>query len=537
MPALGQLVARGRERLAGRHRWHVLPVACVCVTLLLCGYLRFVNLDWGFGAKVGAGGHPDEIIIAGVVQNLAANHFDTDLALAPIPQELKSARYNFSSYEYSSYLWYSALSPVLLHTPLFKRAGLFGLVPFFVSARTFSACLGLLACLLSYWCARFIISRPFALLAALFTGVLPLLVQDSHYARTESFVTAGALGVIGMSFLIAAGNRSRSLLVWCPLVLGFLIASKVSLAALLYLPLYAVWRAHGSPPALAGKWKRFAVVIAACALGFLMGVPYVVPHWRIWWQGWRFLKNQYSHPFPPHGPDPAGYCFAFIDNYFWQTFGAALLLLACIGIFRLLRKRDYSALVFLVSPVAVCYVIFGLQEAFLERNVSHVAPLVAILAAAGCAELWGHIASIKMRTDARFAAITLLVAACLWVPLSISWRIAVKHFGGQQYDASSFYDALTRAVYGVPLFVDDLYFIQSLERIQARLNTNPGGYILRLRDANDLTSRHRLSVARHIFSMRLLATQPSEFSDLPTSTLQVYLSSNYSWYLVRPNSQ
>ena len=533
MPSLRLSFTRSRARLSRPTARHVVYLVLM---LLFCGYLRFVNLDWGFGGKQAAGGHPDEIIVANVIGSLKDNHFDTDLALAPLPETLRWSRYNFSSYEYLSYAWYSALFPALRHTPVLRRAGLVGPIPIIVCCRILSACCGLLVCLLAYWCARFIMPRPFALLATLFTGVLPLLVQDSHYARTEAFVTAGALGVICMSFVIAIARHSKGLLFGCPFLLGFLVASKASLGALFYLPFYAVWIDRRSKQLPLDKWKRFALMIFSGALGFLVGVPYVLPHWRAWWQGWTYLKHQYSHPFPPHGPDPAGYCFGFINAYFLHTFGAALLILAAVGLLRLLRRRQYSVLVLLVSPVVICYVVFGLQESFFERNASHVVPVIAILAAAGCAESWRQIVRIRWRKDLQAAAISLIVIACIWVPLNVSWRIAVKHFGARIYDPSPFYDALSRAVYGGrPLFIDDLYFIQSLERIQQRLIEHPDGYILRLIDANDETSRNRLAIAQRMFSMRLLAKQPGEFADLPTSTLQVYISPNYSWYLVRSN--
>jgi hypothetical protein len=136
--------------------------------------------------------------------------------------------------------------------------------------------------------------------------------------------------------------------------------------------------------------------------------------------------------------------------------------------------------------------------------------------------------------DLRITAISLIVLLCLWVPLGISWRLAVKVLGAKLDDTAPFYNALIRDSYkGMPVYIDNLFFIQSLTRLQERSVANPNGFVIRLDDAGDETSQHRLSVAQHLFNMKLLARSPGHFADLPVSTLQFYHSENYSWYLVR----
>jgi dolichyl-phosphate-mannose-protein mannosyltransferase len=507
-------------------------VALCTAVLLLCGYLRFVNLDWGIGKKQ-AGGHPDEVIVVGVVDGLQTNHFDTDLKRAAIPKSLQLSRYNFSSYEYCAYICYSAVTAlekfIRVLQPKFTAPS-----PVVVD-RIFSACLGLAVCVLVYICARTFLLPAFALLATLFAGVLPVLVQDSHYARAESLVTAGTLAVIYLA-LGFVRKPSYKLCFCCAFLLGFLIASKVSLAALLYLPACAVWivleREHRRT--VSDTLRYVATVITGTVAGFLLGVPYVLAHGREWWAGWKSLREQYSHPFPPHGPDPEGYCFGYIANYFWRTFGAALIILAIIGVIYLVRRKSYRLLIFFVSPLAVYYAIFGLQESFLERNFSHVVPFVAILAAAGCAELWERTEESMSSGDLRVAAIGFVVIFCLWVPLGISWRLAVKVLGGKLYETAPFYDTLIRESYkGLPIYRDDLFFIQSLTRLRDRSLANPNGFVIQIDDAGDETSQHRLFIAQHLFHMKLLATSTGHFADLPVSTLQIYHSENHSWYLVR----
>jgi hypothetical protein len=53
---------RLRSRLREIFRGNVLHLVLCAVVLLFCGYLRFVNLDWGMGKKQ-AGRHPDEVIV------------------------------------------------------------------------------------------------------------------------------------------------------------------------------------------------------------------------------------------------------------------------------------------------------------------------------------------------------------------------------------------------------------------------------------------------------------------------------------------
>ncbi len=519
----------GFHRLTRRQVMHGL--ACGAV-LLFCGYLRFINLNWGSGAKP-AGGHPDEQIVISVVSTLPTNHFDTDMRRTSMPLYLQLAPYNFSSYEYCAYLWYWAVTG-LERVERVVRPKLLLRQPV-VIYRELSAWFGLLVCVLAYLCARCFLPRKFALLAALFTGILPLLVQDSHYARAESFVTAGTMAVVWMTLTVTA-RPSLRLCFWATFLLGFLMASKISLAGLLYLPLYGAWISL-EPAAWRDQrrvWQHGWVLLLGGLAGFLLGVPYILVDWKLWWISWKVTRDQYARPFPPHGPDPEGYCFAWIANYFWQTFGAALLILAVIGIIYLVRRRQYRLLVILASPLLLYYFIFSMQESFFERNVSHVVPLVAILAAAGCAAIWEFLASRFERLDLRTAAMGVILLLAVWIPLGLSWLLAVKVLGAKLYEAVPVYDALLRDVYrGVPVYNDDLFFMQSLGRIHERLLANPNGYILRLGDANDATSRHRLIIAQQMYRMKPLVSSPGFFAEYPTSTLQVYHSLSYSWYLVR----
>ncbi len=502
--------------------------------LIFCGYLRFVNLGWGTAGKYKAGWHPDEQIVVGVDGNLASNHFDSDMGLAPIPEGLRWARYNFSSYFYASYVWYAVAAPIRSALHLGRvQAPPSPLMMF----RQFSALLGLTACFLVYCCARTFLPSGFAALAALFTGVLPLLVQDSHYARAEAFVTAGAVGLLWLTFT-AAEKCSPARCFWAGLLTGILAACKISLAPLLLLPAFAIWACLWP----IGRRKvrlaitRLGLLLSGFVAGFVIGVPYVVVHWRTWWQGWQVLENQYSHPFPPYGTDPPGYCFGFIANYVVSTFGVPLLILAALGAFRLVRKRFFFPVFFLVGPVVLYYVIFGFQLAFFERNISHVAPWIAILAATGCLEVWDRLKRATAATELRLAMMVVTIGLCLWVPLPLSWRIAVIVLSGHTYDAIGKYEAVLLAAYhGLPMIGDELWADQVLEHIQQNLIINPGGYILKLGDSNDELSRHRRFIAEHTFNMKLLAVLPGHFSDLPVCTLQMYHSENYSWYLVRQN--
>lgn len=502
--------------------------------LLFCGYLRFVNLDWGLAGKQKAGWHPDEQIVVGVDGNLGSNHLDTDMGRAPIPEGLRWARYNFSSYFYASYLWYAVATPVRNALHLRRVPTPF---PPLMIYRQFSALLGLSVCVLVYCCAAAFLPSEFAALAALFTGVLPLLVQDSHYARAEAFVTAGAVGLLWLTFA-AAEKCSPARCFWPGLLTGILAACKISLAPLLLLPAVAIWSCFWpvDQQKVRPVVKRLGLLFSGFAAGFVIGVPYAVVHERTWWQGWQVLKNQYSHPFPPYGTDPPGYCFGFIANYIVSTFGVPLLILAALGAFRLVRKRQFLPVFFLVGPVVFYYLIFGFQLAFFERNISHVAPWIAILAAGGCLEVWDQIKRATAVIELRLAVMVMTIALCLWVPLLLSWRIAVVVLSGHTYDPIEKYEAVLRAAYsGLPMIGDELWADQVLEHIQQLLVTHPNGYILKVGDANDELSRHRRFIAEHMFNMKLLAVVPGHFSDLPICTLQMYHSENYSWYLVRQN--
>jgi hypothetical protein len=511
-----------------------LSMALAIAVFLFCGYLRFLNLDWGLEAKSRAGWHPDEQIVVGVSSSLEANHFDTDMKLAPIPEGLQWARYNFSSYVYAAYLWNKIAAPI--DHLLFSRHGTHA-VPDTVAYRQLSAWLGLLACVLTYACARKLLDPALALLAVGLVGVFPLLVQDSHYARAEAFVTAGSAALLLLTLTIRR-NQTRALCFWTGVLCGILAACKISLTPLVFLPLLAVLVPLGRDSSVDAKrvLTLCGLVATGFAAGLLLGVPYGAIHWREYWRGWRHLKDQYSHPFYPFGPDPAGYCFGYMGRYFAATLGIPLWLAFAAGVFHLVRKRLFVLCAILVGPVFFYALMFGAQFAFFERNVSHIMPWIALIAALGCAELWEWLHLLHISRESRSMILALAIGVILWVPFTLSWRLAAFVLSGQTYDAMAEYEsALSKNYQGLPFVQYDGWTSKFLEQVGDYLKTHPSGFVLKVGDANDDISHHRLRAAQQIFNMKPLATVPGHFPDLPTSTLQMYHGRNYSWYLVRPN--
>ncbi len=104
--------------------------------------------------------------------------------------------------------------------------------------RYLSALLGIVAIGLTYIVGRQWFSSSVAMIATVIVGINPLLLQDSLYARPETFLTCLTLGMLWV--LDSARLATMLRLFLAALILGIAIGTKLSMLAflpLLFLPL------------------------------------------------------------------------------------------------------------------------------------------------------------------------------------------------------------------------------------------------------------------------------------------------------------
>jgi hypothetical protein len=157
---------------------------------------------------------------------------------------------------------------------------------------------------------------------------------------------------------------------------GLLIACKVSL-----IPMAAI------PALFAGRLKdrrllmRAAGICAGCMLvGVFVGVPDAFFHPAAYWHGVEFLRKQYAGVTLPHASIDSTNSVSLTAAYFWQTTGS-LPAFSLAGAVLLAKARRFAVLAATAGPVVFYLAYFASQRTFFERNLSHVVPLMAILAA------------------------------------------------------------------------------------------------------------------------------------------------------------
>ena len=497
--------------LSQRYRPRFQPWTIAIAAILLLGaWLRFAYMDWGAG-------HPDEPITVRVVEQIErSGRLDTNHAIADLPPMFRYDDYNFSSYLLASWVLDVTLKPIV--KPLLAAPRRDGYTVTLLFHRYCSAGLGVILCWLTYLLARRYVPRPFAAFACLLAAVFPQLVQDSHYARPEMFV---AVLFVGALLLFDSDWRHESLWVYLAacFLTGNLVACKSSMILLAAVAL-APWRP-----------RRLLPAGAAMLLGFAVGAPYALAHPAAWWHGVQILREQYGVAFGPYSTFPLTDSFGTIHRYYAQTSGWGLALLCGFGVVALASGRHWRGLVLLPAPVAAYYVFFGMQLSFFERNLTHVVPLYAILAAIGVAALFALAPQGNWRTVA--AACVMLGAVSM--PLGWSHMFVTKVLNPAAPQYQSQYEPKLLAAYPDLEFVrEEMFYSREINNIRRNWLANPTGFLLCIWDFGDEVSRFNAHVAEGLFDMRRLADLPTPLDGLPGSTRFAHTQSLH-YFLVPPD--
>jgi hypothetical protein len=488
--------------------------------LVLAACAVFVYLR----APAGHYDHPDEIITARIVEHIfATGVWDTNWALADLPENLKYDQYNFSSYIVASAAIIRAIEPI-------RHA--FGLtLDLVVVLRILSAAFHIITILLTYAVGRSLFdSRRIGVAAAWLVAAFPLMFQDSLYARPESFATMLTMLV---ALLIGPKWTKPPIIgsLFIAMIIGFLVACKITFVVLLALPAIAALkhRAEG----LSFYVRLAAVLVIGLAGGFALGAPYAVVHFSAWYHGLVVLFQQYSgvqRPFGlPDGTIPERLAYS------WQYFaaiGAGLFaILAVFGWLLLLKARD-RVLFLIMVPFVFVIVYFSTRPVFFERNFGFAIPFMAICAAS--IAVW-TVDRLRINPAVRAIVLACIVIAVTVPMLRFMLSMDRQVFSGRHLARRAAVRGELEKKYGVRIREAGCIFNDSgYQAFLDRLNKYPRSplYVYEFCGANDPYTRHYLKLITDQLGMRMIAELPSPFeaSGLPPSTLYTYHALHYYYF-------
>jgi hypothetical protein len=246
------------------------------------------------------------------------------------------------------------------------------------------------------------------------------------------------------------------------------------------------------------------------------------------------LRRQYAGEHPPYSPLDSKYCFGRLSLYFWQTLGPFCCVLSLGGSAVLLWRRQYAYFAIIAAPVLFYVLYFGSQHVFFERNLSHIAPLIAILAGVGVSWLM----EIGPRS-VRFLAFTVILSVALLIPARVSYKLVFIAMRGNPQDRAKEYEEQITTREGLP--VERLTgFVSSgdVERAVALVKSSASDVIITISDYHDgYTSRARCEL-QHQIRTQDVGFFPSFFPDFSVNTLLTYHSPNLRYIrLFAPDSE
>jgi len=507
-----------------------LGVSIVAITLVgACIRFAFIDRDYT---------HPDEAIAQLVVPHLLKTgdldtnwvhsqwhqSFDYDADPGKAGQFTNDSQYNFSSY----YLALGLAEAVRVMTPL--RAMVPNGGESVVGYRAYSALFGSLVLVGTILAARRALGPRLAICVGAWTAIDPLLIQDSHYGRPESFLTLLAVVILCLC-------ESRRLSPWARgslagFLFGLAVACKVSFALWLWLPFMAgfagldEWRCSG----WGNRISRLGLIAANMILGFLVGVPRVLFDFRGYLSGLADLHYVYTHRMGPYSHLSGGRVYDYMGQYLTETMGWGLLLLFVLGLLQALGRSQWRVLFLYFAPVVSALVLSGSQEVFFDRNISHTIPFLLIGAGFGLAAIVEALTGAWLRVGT-LAAIAVLAAL---VPATTTSMLVFEGFSGRYQSRmvaseSRLADALNRRLVSAIVVVRiDPSLIRNLAR-----HLKDGPFLILWCDVNEEFTRASLEKIAATFRLSEVAKFPGLFHGYQSpSSLRSYVAPSQRMVLI-----
>lgn len=454
----------------------------------------------------------EEIPLSVILYLYQSGTFNTNWINTDVVSYFRYDQFNFSAYILFSYLILRLLS---LFIQIFDNRQV--LLSAIQNLSVFYACVTLV---LVWLTARRMFGLKAAFYALSFAAATPLFVQDSLYARPESFTSLGFMLLLWCTVRKWAAEW-RYVMV-AGITAGLLTATKITLVTLALLPITHIVLGFKRPDDsdCLKKIHLILLFVLCTGFGFTLGAPYAVIEPVKYLNGVQYLMNQYSGFHPPHGPieNSIQGRFLHITGYFWEILGPGLVLCILGGIVLVLREGTKVEKMGLIIIPAVFMVYFLNKNVFFERNLSHVVPSLAILAAFAVSRANSAMISISRNkvgiTVATFGA----VAIILIQPATLSYALAVVQVGGAgQRDFVQFEAELRRRFNGFQIVNVDFSDVVN------EVLPNPGTWniIFKVTDfRDDWTHRYLSHPGMSEFS--IVAHYYNSFTGLKGSTLHTY---------------
>ena len=395
--------------------------------------------------------------------------------------------------------------------------------------RFFSVLLGTLAVWQTWWRARRIGGVQVGLAAGALASVLPGLVQDAHYSRPEAFLTVLTLAAVTLSLPLHRFSSWRVFV--AAALLGVALACKISMLALVWLPLISLLTVDGLGLGLRRCGLAIGLTLAGLTVGFAVGAPDAVAHLPTFWHGVDYLTQQYAGLHPPHSALGGGMVAELLLRYYLSTLGWLLVLSSLCGAVCWWRGRRWMELAVFAGPLVLFIGYFCTRSVFFERNLSHVLPLFAVLAAVGLKAV-GQWISRRSGLPTVWGLAALLGLA-LWRPTDITIRLLKEFSGVTAVGRAMIMEDLRKTHLGLAWREIDLLNLGPLIDLKKYFEGAGGPLLIRVIDYHDEWSAFYGPMLQAQFDAQLLVTMPSAFADVSGCTLHTYSSWTDRFYLVR----
>lgn len=483
--------------------WFCNRIALPSLILMGALVLRTANLR-----KIAQG--YDETITRAVVTNIWRGELRNNWKYADVPPEHRIDSYNFSSYMYADALFVGPPRHNSLHLD-----------------RWFSAFMGTAAIYLFYLVALRLFGSKVALVSLATMAVAPLLVQDSHYARPESFVTLLCAAAYLFSIQGLSSPRSLRFLAASSFCCGLLIACKISMVPMALIPLICLAKGNEINLRSINLWIGFTVA------GTFAGVPDAFFHPLAYWNGVQNLRHQYAGAHIPHALMDASNSFPLMALYFWQTLGALFCLLCIVGMVCLAVRRQYFQFALMALPVIFYLVFFSLQRTFFERNLSHVVPLMAILSGIGLVY-----ASDAIQKRARVIVFAVLLLFMLLRPAQISAKLVFVAMRTSYDERTKDYEkALLRTQKAPLVATSSLLAEYQVQHLAELAIASQGDILVRIFDFHDPYTQKFLGDLKRCANAREVGYVPSLFPHFSVNTILTYHAPAFRYIRLSPPAQ
>lgn len=466
-------------------------------------------------------GPDDENITIEVVRHMRhSGDWDVNWAKAALSPDLRYDQYNFSSYLYATFYFYrvAKLVPGIEHW----RSDREGLLVY----RFFVAALATFTVWQTLQVGRQAGGAVTAVGAGALVSVTPLLVQDAHYLRPEAFTTVLTLAAVALSWPRAAVSPWRTL--GAGFCLGLLLACKVSMLLLVWIPFLPFLMTDRAVPA---RGRLVVVAGAGIVAGFVLGAPTAVLHPHAFVHGVRALMSQYAGLHPPHSHllgTPVG---DMMLRYFAATLGWPLLGFFLVGAIGLGAQRRWIEFTLLVAPVVLFAAYFATRRVFFERNLSHVVPLFALVAAIGISRTATWLTS-RMRVPAVLISAILFGGVSLRA-VTITWPLlAVEYRGHAAGINQTFEDELRSRHPSAEWRKEILLTDELLKELTRRFQHTTTPVLLGVSDFRDEWTAWNLKLLTRELLVTEVAMTHGTFPGVPTSTLLTYHGTTTRYLLV-----